>query len=530
MSDTRKAQNFIQGTALLTLATLVVKFLGVLYKVPMNHIIGEQGFGYFNTAYDIYNVLLMISTAGLPVAMSRMISQAGSLGNFNQVRRIYVTARAIFLALGLGGTLLMTVFCRELAVFLNQPDAWAAIGCLGPCVLLVCVMSTHRGYFQGLSNMIPTSVSQVIEALVKLAVGIPLAILVYRATASIPLAAGGAILGVTASCIASTIYLLSVFHRSSEALPASDDQVRSYKDTVKGLLTIAIPITFGSAALQIFTMLETKIYMGQLLRLGYSQQNADVMRGIYAMAQTIFALPCALTTPMAISLIPSITRSLTMCREAAAKATEEASIRITGLMGMPCTIGLVLLAEPIMGLIGGYQGENLRLATALMMILALSVIFNGIVTVTTAILQAHGFAVRAMMNMLVGGVLNLIGVYLLTGNPHIHIMGTSLGILLCYSSITVVNLFSMRSMLGQAPVVVSNLVPSFLSSAVMGAVVFAVLTALRSLGLGWGIQCVLCIAVGVVSYLIAAVKLKAITKADCLLLPKGAKIAKLLKL
>ena len=165
----------------------------------------------------------------------------------------------------------------------------------------------------------------------KLAVGIPLAILVYRATASIPLAAGGAILGVTASCIASTIYLLSVFHRSSEALPASDDQVRSYKDTVKGLLTIAIPITFGSAALQIFTMLETKIYMGQLLRLGYSQQNADVMRGIYAMAQTIFALPCALTTPMAISLIPSITRSLTMCREAAAKATEEASIRITGL-------------------------------------------------------------------------------------------------------------------------------------------------------------------------------------------------------
>ena len=123
MSDTRKAQNFIQGTVLLTLATLVVKFLGVLYKVPMNHIIGEQGFGYFNTAYDIYNVLLMISTAGLPVAMSRMISQAGSLGNFNQVRRIYVTARAIFLALGLGGTLLMTVFCRELAVFLNQPDA-----------------------------------------------------------------------------------------------------------------------------------------------------------------------------------------------------------------------------------------------------------------------------------------------------------------------------------------------------------------------------------------------------------------------
>ena len=108
MSDMQKKQNFLQGTALLTMATAIVKVIGALYKIPLNAI---MGFGYFNTAYDIYNVLLMISTAGLPVAMSRMISQASSLDHYNQVRRIYHTARGIFLALGIAGSLLMTVFC-----------------------------------------------------------------------------------------------------------------------------------------------------------------------------------------------------------------------------------------------------------------------------------------------------------------------------------------------------------------------------------------------------------------------------------
>ena len=137
MSEIKK-QNFLQGTALLALANVIVKVIGAVYKIPLNAIIGEQGFGYFSTAYEIYSVLLMISTAGLPVAMSRMISEASARGHFGQVRRIYRTCNTIFLGLGIAGSLLMTVFCRQLAAFQNQPDAWAAIGCLGPSMLLIC--------------------------------------------------------------------------------------------------------------------------------------------------------------------------------------------------------------------------------------------------------------------------------------------------------------------------------------------------------------------------------------------------------
>lgn len=535
MSDMQKKQNFLQGTALLAMATAIVKVIGALYKIPLNAIIGEQGFGYFNTAYDIYNVLLMISTAGLPVAMSRMISQASSLDHYNQVRRIYRTARGIFLALGIAGSLLMTVFCRQLAAFQNQPDAWAAIGCLGPCVLLICVMSTYRGFFQGQGNMLPTSVSQVLEAVVKLIVGMGAALAILKMTNEIPLAAGGAILGVTASCLVSAIYLFGRFRKSYALLPRTEEEPRSYRETARGLLAIAIPITFGSAALQLMTMLETKIYMGQLLNLGYTQSSADTMRGVYGMCLTIFNMPCAFITPITISIIPAITSHLTLCGDDEAKATEESAVRITGLIAMPCAFGLALLAEPITALLGGYSGGNLAMATRLMTVLGFTIIFNALVLVSTAIMQAHGHAGRPVINMLIGGVVNLVAVYVLAGMPLINILGTPIGLLMGYVVISILNILSMRRLLPKPPTILPNLLRSFFAAAVMGVLAWGALWALKAIGvreIGTGrlILCAVPVLVGVVSYFFTAIKFKVITHEDCLLLPKGEKIAKILKL
>ena len=529
MSETKK-QNFLQGTAILAMATAIVKVIGALYKIPLNAIIGEQGFGYFNTAYEIYNVLLMISTAGLPVAMSRMISQASSLKHYNQVRRIYFTARGIFLGLGITGTVLMTVFCRQLAAFQNQPDAWAAIGFLGPCVLLICVMSTFRGFFQGQGNMVPTSVSQVLEAVIKLIVGMAAAILLLKATSSIPLAAGGAILGVTASCMVSALYLFSRFRKAYVDLPQTGDEPRSYASTVRGLLVIAVPITIGSAGLQLLTMLETKIYMGQLLSHGFTQAQADTMRGIYGMTQTIFNMPCAFITPITISIIPAITAQLTLLNTAEARATEESAARVTGLISMPCAFGLAVLSEPITALLGGYSGERLVLATRLMAVLGTSIMFNAVVLVTTAILQAHGNVNRPVINMFVGGLLKLAAVYILTGNPSIGILGTPIGTLLCYLCICVLNIASIRTLVEDPPALVKNLLRPFLAAAIMGLITYGTWYGLKQVLDSRLILCAVPVLVGVVVYLVAAVGLKVITRSDCLLLPKGEKIAKILHL
>ena len=530
MSDAQKKQNFLQGTALLAMATVIVKFIGALYKVPLNAIIGEKGFGYFSTAYEIYNILLMISTAGLPVAMSRMISQASSLEHYGQVRQIYATARKLFLILGISGSLLMTVFCRQLAAFWNQPDAWAAIGFLGPCVLLICVMSAYRGYFQGQSNMIPTAVSQVLEVVTKLIVGMLAAVLFLKATASIPLAAGGAILGVTASCMVSVVYLYSRFRKSYRELPETGDTPQSFGETTRELLKIAIPITLSSTILSVITSLSSKIYMGQLLTF-VSQEQADTMRGIHVMTQTIYNMPCAFITPITVSIIPAITAQITLKKYRQTRLTEESAIRVTGIFSMPCAVGLTVLAQPITALLGRYSGERLELATQMMTVLGISIVFNALVLVTTAIMQAHGNVNRPVINMLIGGVLKLIVVYVLTGNPAIGIVGTPIGTLLSYVVICILNVFSIRSLVEDPPHILKNLIRPFLAACLMGVAVWLCWWSMSTVGISSRVLlAAVPVCVGVVVYVLAALVFKVITKEDCLLLPKGEKIAKLLKL
>ena len=528
MSEPQK-QSFLHGTMLLALSAAIVKVIGAFYSIPLNAIIGEQGFGYYSTAYEIYTVLLMISTAGLPVAMSRMISAASSLGNYRQVRKIYAVSRTIFLTLGLLGALLMTLFCKQLAAFQEQPDAWAAIAALGPSCFLICLMSTYRGFFQGQSNMMPTSVSQVIEAIVKLVVGLSAAVLILWYTQNdYSLAAGGAIAGVTLSCLVSSFYLNRCFRKAFQAMPQTTETTDDSKTIAKTLLAIAIPITIGSAGLQILTVLETKIYMSQLLE-NLTQVQADTQKGIYNFTQKIFNMPCAFITPITISVIPAITAQLTKGEHSAVKATEESAARVTALISAPCAVGLAVLAEQVTGLLGGYSGENLALATRLMTVLGICIVFNATVLLTNAIMQAHGHVNIPVINMFVGGVVKLIVISILTANPAIGILGAPIGSLLCYVCITVLNLICIKRVIPQAPAIAKNLLRSVLAAGIMGVVVFLVAQILPS-GISRIIACGLPICVGVAVYVVAAVALRAITREDCLLLPKGEKIAKLLRL
>lgn len=529
MSHSKK-QSFLHGAALLAMATVIVKLLGALYKLPLNAVIGKQGFSYFNTAYDIYTLLMLISTAGLPVAMSRMISEANSMGNYRQMRRIYSVSKTIFLSIGIFGSLLMTVFARPLANWMNSPNSWAAIACLGPSALLVCVISPYRGFFQGQSNMIPTSVSQVIEAVCKLVIGLVAAYLLLRFTRSVPYAAAGAILGVTIGCLMASLYLFAMFRPAFRELPQDVGQAETVSATVKKLLAIAIPITLGSAGLQLLTTLEIKVYMGRLLSIGFTQDQADGMKGIYNMSQTIFNLPCSFIPTITVSAIPAITAQLTLKKHQAVRETEESASRITALIAMPCAVGLFVMAEPIMALLGKYTGEDLVLGTRLMAILGICVIFNSMVLLTNGIMQAHGHVNLPVINMFIGGILKLIVTYILTGNPAIAIVGTPISSVLCFLCITTLNLIAMRRVIQSPPAVVRNMFRPMFAALIMGAAAYAALYAVKMFTSSKTLACAVPIAVGGIVYLILAVMLKAITRADCELLPKGEKIAKILHL
>lgn len=526
-----KKQSFLHGAALLAGATVIVKVLGALYKIPLGNIIDDAGFGYFNTAYDIYSVLLVASTTGLPVAMSRMIAEAGSLGRYGQIRRIYQTALCIFLGLGVVSTVLMTGFCRPLANWMNSPNSWAAIAALGPSALLMCLTSAFRGFFQGQGNMRPTSVSQVLEAVCKLVVGLGLAWFIMKQKHDTALAAGGAILGVTTGCLISALYMYSAYSRARREMPESQGTVSSFSQTAKRLLAIAIPITIGSAGLQLITLVDAKVVMSRLIgSAGFTQERADSLKGVYNFAQTIFNLPYAFVSPISISILPAITAQLTLRNARGARRTEESAIRIMGLITMPCAVGLTVLAQPIMGLLRGYTGETLVTAGNLLAVLGVSLVFTSVVMLTNTMMQAHGFVYLPVMNMFIGGIVKVIVNYILVGNPNINIQGAPVGTLCCYLCITVLNLFTMRKVIRKAPNVPKHLLKPLLAALIMGGVAYGGWRLTASVTASMLMQCALPIALAAAAYVILVIVLRVVTYDDCMLLPKGEKIAKLLRI
>jgi stage V sporulation protein B len=332
----------------------------------------------------------------------------------------------------------------------------------------------------------------------------------------------------------SVLYLFKKFRSAYGELPQSAEQPDTFGATAKGLLAIAVPITIGSAGLQLLTVVEQNLYMGQLLGAnGLSQDVADTMKGIYSMTMTIYNMPCAFIVPIAISVIPAITNHLTLKNDQGVRETEESAARIAGLISMPCAVGLGLLAEPIVALLGGYTGEKLVLAANLMRILSFCVFLYAIIQYTNALMQAHGYAYIPVVNMLLAGVVKLGVVYLLTGNPQLGIMGAPIGSVLGYTAIAAMNLLAISRVVPQKPALFKNLLRPVLPAAVMGLSVYGAHRLAVCLFGTDGSRIILCgapIAVGVAVYLVAVVLFKAITREDCQLLPKGDKIAKLLKL
>ncbi|MDY2691340.1 MAG: polysaccharide biosynthesis protein [Oscillospiraceae bacterium] len=549
-----KKQTFLQGTAVLAMATVLVKLMGFLFKVPLNNIIGEDGFGYFNTAYDVYNVLLMISTTGLPVAMSRMISQAQTLGNHAQIKRIYRTSLYVFLTIGMVGSLGMLFFCRQLSVMVTtNENSWAAIAALAPCVLLICLVSAYRGFFQGQSNMTPTSVSQIFEAVTRLVVGLGLAWLVMKLTGEaavraqgivlasgetaqdygdITLAAGGAILGVTLGSLISVVYLHHKFRQSNQILSLGGGTAKSTRSTMKELLSIAVPITLGSAGLQIINLFDTMIYMRRLTgALQWTEKMADSAKGVYNFCQTVFALPCSFIPTITIAVIPAITASLTRKDLAEAKATSESSVRTMALIAMPCAAGLFVMAEPVIRLLcSTYTEDKIQLAATMLAILGLTVIFNSLVLLLNAIMQAHGDVVTPVVNMLIGGIIKIIVNYILVGQPNLNIVGAPIGTFICYISITALDLIAMKRHISARPAIFKNIIRPGLASAIMGAATFMVYRVLSNAISSWKLACLLSLAFAVVLYAVLVVFLRCLTYEDCMLLPKGEKIAKILRI
>lgn len=526
-----KKQKFLQGAAVLTMGAMLVKVIGALYKIPMNRIIGNEGFGHFNVAYSIFNVLLTVSTAGLPIALSRMISQAETMGNRKQVQNIYHTSLRIFLLIGAVCSGAMLIFAPQLANLMRDPDAVYAIAALAPAVLFLCIISSFRGYFQGQQYMTPTAVSQVIEAVCKLVIGLGAVYLVLHLGFGVAEAAGGAIFGVTSGSILACLYLFVQYRKKRVRLTAADEALpgQSSRETAGQLLRLAVPITIGATGLQIFNALDTGIIQGRLQdSLGMTARGATTLFGTYSAAQTFYMLPPALIQPLAIGIIPAVTAALTARNFREARRTEESAIRMTALIALPCSAGLAVLASPIQAVAYGYGAETLHVAGPLLAILGVAVVFNCMVALTNAILQAHGKVSIPIYTTLVGGIVNIVTDYVLIGIKGIGIYGAAIATIAYCAVIMFLNVWAMHRCLELPPRVLQQFVKPAVATAVMAVGTYLSFEAVQNMVSSVTVAAAASVAVACVIYFALVYGMKIITWYDCQLLPKGETIAKIL--
>lgn len=530
-------QSFLMGAAILAAATALIKVIGALFKIPLVNILGSEGFSNFTVAYNIYSFFLTVSTTGLPVALSKMISEANALQRENEIRRIYSVAFKAFLAVGLFGTLVMAVFCKPIAVMLGDALAWSSILALAPALLFVCIMSSFRGYFQGLSNMKPTAVSQIIEALGKLVFGLAIAYMVVRNGGSVFTASAGSIVGVTLGTAFGMLYLLLKKSADRRARPAATDVAQSGRAVLGRLLGLAVPITLGSSVLSLLTVVDNAVVLHRLQSaLGYSASLARSLNGSYGAAQTIYNFPVAFITPLTVSIIPHISESITLGLNKKAAQLTESAMRITALIALPAAAGLCLLSGPVLKLIYFSRPEVYTTAAPLLRLLAPVVLFNSFVLLTNAILQSNGYVKLPLYAMVIGGVLKIAVNWVLVGIPGLNILGAPIGSICCFGFIAVFNMVAISRRIPEKPSYLRVFIRPLVCAAVMSAAVWGVngiLTKLAGAGASLVMTAVTtfaAIGVGVIVYAVMVVAIKALRAEDVELLPKGDKIARLLKL
>ncbi len=525
-----KKQNYLHGAAILAAGVVIMKILGFIYKVPLGNILGDAGYGHFLVAYNIYSVFLTLATAGLPVALSRMISEANTMNRPNQVRRIFSVAWWTFFVLGVVCTLAMALFPNQLANALNDPEANISIFVLSPAVLLVCLTSAYRGYCQGHENMTPTTVGQVLEVLAKVVAGLALAWYLTRAGYSLAKSSAGAIFGVTVGSLAALLYMFIYKRRHYASGERGTDTPESRGKIFRTLLRIGIPITLGSSVLSLINLIDSGLSLGRLQdAAGFSYEEATVLYGVYGKAQTLYNLPASFITPLTISVVPAIAAAMALRHRGDASRIAENSMRIAVVIALPMGVGLSVLAEPIMNAV--YPDSHAS-GGLLLTIMGAASFFVCMALMMNAILQAGGNERYPIYSMIVGGLVKIGANWVLVANPEINIVGAPIGTLSCYVVMCVMNYVFMCRCLPEKPSLARIMGRPLISSAAMGLSAWAVYgLCSRFLPAGYiynALGMLAAIGVAVVVYLIMVVALRAITYEDMKLIPKGEKLARIL--
>lgn len=573
----QKKQSFLYGALILTAGMAIVKVIGALFKIPLQHFIGEYGMGLFNVAYNLYGPIFSLATAGFPVAVSRLVSENASLGRWNDVRAVKSAAMPVFLGVGVAGAVLITalapLYCR---VTLGSTDAVLPMLALAPAVLFACCGAVYRGTYEGLRNMGPTAASEIIEALIKLGLGLGLACFaaqrgraeyaalgtVFGIPASGPdraefltmaFAAAGAVLGVTAGSLGAMLYLSLRWKLKGDGVSLrvrkNAPPPRPWKETVRSLLRITGPVAAGSIAMNAAglvdaTFLQSRVadvmrsapqrllavYQGMIpaVYLDNPESIPTFLYGCYSLAMTLYLLVPALTQAIGMSALPAVTEAWARGDRPQLGERMESVLGVTALVCFPAGIGLTALSGPIAQALYG-DAPSTPIVAAVLFTLGPASLLAAVSTPVSSMLQAAGRADLPVKLLAVAMTIKIGVNWVLCGLPEVNIQGAGAGTLLCYLFLVAAQLVCLRRVTGVRLPTAKLFGKPLFCGLLCGAAAYSAHRGLALAGVAGWAGLGLSVGAGALAYGISLIFTRAIAKKDLLMLPRGQKIAKTLE-
>ena len=545
MSKNAKGQNLLIGAMVLLISNLLVKVIGAIYKIPLTNMLGTQGMAYFNAAYSFYVTIYLVSTAGIPVAISRMVATSEAQGKQRESKRILRVALVLFSIVGFAAMMIMILLARWYAGKIEIPDSYLSMYAIAPTLLFICISSTFRGYYQGKKNMTLSAVAQVIEALSKLIIGL-VAVKLFISVFELKSTSAYAISGVTIGVVLSLVYALFYHFKESRGETVSRDDtqpLRSNASILSELVMICVPIAVSSCVTGLTRFVDTSLIVSSLRDIGVVKETAESLYGAFSsIVISLMDMPPSLITPLAISLLPNLAQAYAARDKKGSFSIIDSSFRVGSLIAFPCTFGMACVSGGIIRIlfrdeyISGTTLTNSQVCESALSIVSVSIFFLAMIAITNSILQAWHREIFPIISSICGIVIKCVVEYILLHIPGVGINGAAISTVVCHFTILLLNFIFMLKFTGYLPNIKKIFMKPFIAGALCGAGAFLTYRGIvhlsdgRLSGRSGEIVCLVpAVFVAALIYVVSLSAMKGFVREDIMMLPKGKKLCSLLE-
>lgn len=537
MGRNNKNNYLIQGT-ILAVSSIIVRFIGMLYRIPMTRIIGDEGMGCYTAAYELYNLALILSSYSIPLAVSKLVSAREARREYRNAYQVFITAMGVAVVVGLGGCLIIFVGAGFWARFGGEYDIKIPLRVLAPTIFVFAIMGVLRGLFQGKNTMLPTAVSQILEQIVNAVVSIFAAYyLMKEHNASENIAsygAAGGTAGTLTGAVAAFLFLGFIFivyypHMKRQMRKDRTDCLELPSDTLKVFLLTVIPIILSQTVYQLSGFVDMKMFGSLMASQGMTREERTALYGVYSNKyRQLTNLPVALATALGTAIVPTLSNNFAQNDMKGVRTKIASSVKLNMLISIPAAVGMGVLADPIIRLIYTNR-ENFELSVNLLRLGSVAIVVFALSTLTNGVLQGLNQMKLPVIHSAISLVVHMILLFLLLEIFDFGVYGLLIGNITFALLVCALNWISVARFAQYKQEIIKTFILPTVAAGIMGAAAYFIYEMGKVVFRSIFISFFLSFLSAIFIYFILILLLKVVTKEEILTLPKGAMIARILR-